>query len=323
MRLRRFTILLVAALTGACNEFDISVPTYAELFRQSPWDKVDVLLIVDNSGSMAPYQEKLASDFGGFFDFFAEGEVDWQLGVATTDGNDPALGRIRGPIVSAASTNPEALFAEIVNVGTTGGGLEVGLEAAARVLEREYQGFPRDDASTSVIFVSDEQDTSPGSIAEYANAYYALHGARARESFNASALTVVELADCSPEQFEASSQGTRYIEMARLTGGISANLCVDDFAGIVRDLALTTSTVIDTFYLRDRPELTTLFVRVEGEDLPCESGEWSYQLVDREGVATPAIVFAQHALPAAGAEILVEYQRGQGDPADFCGGEAE
>jgi hypothetical protein len=319
MRLyRSLTALVVCLPTAGCNEFEISVPTFAEVFTQSPWDKVDVLLVVDNSGSMAPYQEKLSTDFGGFFEFFAQGEVDWQLAVVHTDGNDPTLGRIRGPVVTTETLDPEALFAEIVNVGTQGGGLEVGLEAAARALANPSQDFPREDASTSVIFVSDEQDSSPYAVAEYVNDFYELHGQRARHSFNASALTVTELADCTPEQFQASSQGTRYIEAARLTGGITANLCVDDFREIVLQLALTTSTVLDTFYLRDRPDLNTLIVRVEGEEIPCDAGVWTYQLVDREGALRPAIVFSPEHLPAPSAEILAEYQRGNGDVEAFC-----
>ena len=323
MRRRQQTLapVVLLALSG-CNELLITTLEVTDLFQQSPYEKVDVLLVVDNSGSMAPYQEKLGQDFGGFFDYFAEGEVDWHLAVTHTDFQAEDFGLIRGPIVTSEATDPKALFAEVVNVGDEGGGIETGLAAAARVLENQRDGFPRDDASVSIIFVSDEQDASPMSVASYVNRYYDLRGQRQRAAINASALTVTELADCTPEQFEASSSGTRYVEVARLMGGITANLCVDDFAQIVVDLALTTSTMQDTYFLRQRPNLNTLAVRIAGELVGCETGQWAYGLVERDGTEVPAIVFDRAQLPVPGAEILVEYEPGGGKPEDFCPAEA-
>jgi len=106
--------------------------------------------------------------------------------------------------------------------------------------------------------------------------------------------------------------------VARRTAGLVANLCVDDFAPIVLDLALTTSTMLDTFFLRARPDLNTLVLRLEGEVVPCDEGSWWYELVERDGVDTPAIRFDPARLPVAGAEILVEYVRGSGKVEDFC-----
>lgn len=314
--------ITIAIGSGACTEFEITTLEFTDVFQQSPYEKVDVLLVVDNSGSMGPYQEKLGADFGGFFEYFAEGEVDWRLAVTHTDVRAGDFGQIRGPVVTPEAPDPTALFAEVVNVGTEGGGIEAGLAAAARVLESTRNDFPRYDASVSVIFVSDEQDASPQSVASYVNRYFELRGQRSREAFNASALTVSELADCTPEQFEASSPGTRYVEAARLTGGISANLCVDDLSSIVLDLALTTSTLTDTFYLRNKPDLDTLELRVDDVEVPCSEGRWWYTLVERDGAQVPAVVFDRLLLPAPGAEVLVEYEKGTGEPADFCPADA-
>lgn len=311
-------MLCAAVATSGCNEPSIQVLTTVETFVQSPFEKVDVLLVVDNSGSMGPYQTKLGEDFGGFFEFFAEGAVDWRLAVAHTDARAEDYGSIRGPIVTAEAANPAEQFAEVVNVGTDGGGIEAGLGAARKLLEAKRNGFPRDDASVSVIFVSDEEDASPGPIPEYVNAFFDLRGHRQREAFNASALTVTERADCDAEQYQQSALGTRYVETARLTGGISANLCVDDFAQIVRDLALTTSTMIDTFVLQRKPALSSLLVIVDGVEVPCDDGQWRYDLVTRDGVDKPAIVFAPGQLPLPDADVVVEYRPGGGDPADFC-----
>ncbi len=314
---------LVAALTAAgCNEINLDGVDHVDAYEQSPWEKVDVLLVVDNSGSMGPYQNKLGDDFGGFFDFFAEGEVDWQLAVTHTDAFAEDFGRIRGPIVTPAGGDPASLFAEVVNLGIEGNGLELGLEGAVQVLEAGRNGFPRDDASVSVIFVSDEEDASPRPVAHYLNRFFDLRGARNRQAFNASALTVTEIADCEPEQFALSAPGTRYVEAAVQTGGITANLCVDDFERIVVDLALTTSAQLNSFPLRARPDLNTLDVYVDRVLQDCTLGDYQYDLLTEDGVQEPIITFPADNLPGPGAGVVFEYRRGNGDPASFCPGGA-
>lgn len=311
-----FALLLLAG--AGCTEYVVVDFESVDQFNQNPWERVDVLLVVDNSGSMEPYQEKLVRDFGAFFEFFDIGEVDWQIAVVHTDGLDRDMGYIRGPIITPQASDPQALFADVVHVGTEGNGIETGLESARRALSGINPGFPRDDSSLSVIFVSDEQDSSPDAVADYVDGYYALRGPRARDAFNASALTVTEIADCTPEQFLVSSPGTRYIEAAEQTGGITANLCVEDFESIVVDLALTTSAVRDTFYLSHRPAADTLELSIEDEIIPCDDGSWRYELVEEDGIERPAIVFDPLHIPAASDRINVQYTHGNGDPAAFC-----
>jgi len=307
-------------LSAGCVEYEVTESETTDVFHQNPWEKVDVLLVVDNSCSMEPYQDKLATDFGDFFEFFADGEVDWQLGVVLTDPIDADFGYIRGPIVTPEVPDPQALFADIVHVGTGGFGIEMGLESARLALTGYNYGFPRDDASVSVIFVSDEQDASPNAVSYYVDAYYEVKGPRARDAFNASALTVEALADCTPEQYMASTPGTRYIEAAERTGGVVANLCIEDFAPIVRDLALTTSAMRDTFFLSHRPNLDTLEVTVGEDDEPvsCAGGAWTYARLLQDGIERPAITFDADHIPPAGERVVARYINGSGSPDGYC-----
>jgi hypothetical protein len=310
--------LLALSLFAGCNRFTLQTVQVTDAFQQSEDALVDILIVVDNSGSMQPYQEKLARDFGSFFDYFADAEVDWQLGVAHTDARAEDFGRLRGNLVTSDAPDPQGLFAEAVSLGTEGGGIEAGLGAAYGVLTRRADDFPREGATLSVIFVSDEEDASPGPVADYVDAFFEFAGQRQRQTFHASALTVTELADCSPEQFSASTPGTRYVEAARMTAGLTANLCVDDLSDIALDLALNTSSQLDTFFLRTDPDPATLAVRVDDVELPCEDGAWVYERVDRDGDDAPAVRFTPGNVPPPGSEVLVEYVRGGGDPADFC-----
>ncbi len=322
-RLRHPALLLVPAaalaLTLGCKgEVEFQEFDETDIFYQNPWKDVDVVLVVDNSCSMEPFQTKLAQDFGSFFEFFDDGNTDWQIGVVSTD---PFVepGVFRGPVITRDTSDPQSVFAEVVAVGTEGSGLEAGLQTGLDAVTGANAGFPRESATLSVIFVSDEEDISPGSVADYVDAYYGVKGHRAKDAFNASALTVTSKAECSAEQYGYSSPGERYVGVAERTGGVVANLCEQDFAGIVTELAITTSAVRDTFYLRDRPRPETLIVDVgEVADVPCE-GVWSYQLVaDEDGAIEPAIVFEADAIPDSDQRIVAHYTRGDGQPLGEC-----
>ena len=54
-------------------------------FQQSRRNTVDILLVVDDSCSMAEEQAKLANNFEAFIAAFQGIDVDWQIGVTTTD----------------------------------------------------------------------------------------------------------------------------------------------------------------------------------------------------------------------------------------------
>lgn len=335
MRFLPFLLLI----TG-CVEYDLQRFDGTDVFYQKPADKVDILLVVDNSCSMAPYQSELASNFQSFIQFFVDVDVDYHIGVTTTTVTEPWAGgscsqqdinRIPEPghlvfdkVIDSETNNAEQLFSQLVNVGTCGSGSEMGLEAAALALGPEADpSFLRDDAELSVIFVSDEQDGSPLGVNNYLNEYRASKTDGGRESMDVSALVVTERDSCNNQQLQAgASEGTRYVDVANQSGGVIGNICADDFASIVTDLSLNSSRLNDTFYLSSRPDLSTLSVEVNAEAFPCEDGSWTYILEPQDdGTELPAVVFAREYLPAPSSQIAIRYFDGDGDPSTFCGGE--
>ena len=56
-----------------------------DVFQQQRINTVDVLLVVDNSCSMIEEQGKLSTNFPNFIQYFEDAEVDWHIGVVTTD----------------------------------------------------------------------------------------------------------------------------------------------------------------------------------------------------------------------------------------------
>ncbi len=177
---------LIAGIAG-CPE----PPTFyrldqVDVFVQDIRRSVDILLVVDNSCSMIDEQIKLGASFDSFIEEFIAAEVDYQIGVTTTDMVDPTQsGRLVGETKLITSDMPfeEArdLFAENVHVCATGSGFEKGLDAARAaltepILSNENAGFLRDEAALAVVFVSDEEDTSVDPVGAYLDHFMGLKG---------------------------------------------------------------------------------------------------------------------------------------------------
>ncbi|GEM_PF-1794375 len=182
-------VLLVLALGASCeNEIELFIKTQNDVFVQELRRKVDVLLVVDNSCSMIDEQQKLAANFDNFIAQFLNAEVNYQIGVTTTDMSDPTQsGRLVGDtkIITAEIPIDEAriLFQDNVKVCSQGSGFERGLAAAEAALTTHMDegganvGFLRDDAALSVVIVSDEDDLSAKPVGEYLTTIKGVKGA--------------------------------------------------------------------------------------------------------------------------------------------------
>lgn len=323
--MRNARCLAAAIALAGCTEYDLTVFEGVEVFTQNPPDAVDILLVIDNSCSMEPYQQKLGANFDEFLTWFIEADVDYQIGVITTDMETSSQsGRLLGRITSDTE-NASARFDDLVNVGIEGSAFETGLWAAQAALSEPLvnganDGFLREDASLSLIFVSDEEDASPAPVNDYINEFFELKGARSRNVFNASALTVMDKTQCSAQQAAQSTYGTRYVDVATQTGGLVGDLCADNFDTIVNDLSLNASRLRSTFYLSDSPRMDTLQVGLDDEIIPCDAGVWIYDVVPHEvtGDDRPAIIFQPGNVPAPNTRITVRYDYGSGAPGAFC-----
>ena len=332
-------VLLISSLAACKSDNSLAKLDSDDTFYQVEAGEVDVLLVVDNSGSMQPYQANLSTNFSDFLSFFT-GYVDYRIGVITTTLEPlepygpctqadidavPSGGElVGGTWISDEDADGEDVFSELVQVGTCGAGYEMGLETAALALTPPLsdagganEGFLRSDAYLSIIFVSDEEDSSPLTTAGYINTFRSIKGNRSRDIFNASALVVNDEDDCSEAQLNAgATKSDRYVDVANQTNGVVGSICSGDFSTIVTELSLATSRLTDTFYLSESPDVATLVVGVDGEEWDCADGAWTYEKVD----SRPAVVFDRASLPPPGSQITASYDYGSGDAADFCGG---
>lgn len=330
-------------LTG-CSDYKLTQFQAQDIFSQEPAGEVDILLVVDNSCSMDPYQTKLGENFNEFLTYLETGQADYHIGVLTTTVEVPEAypeygcsqsdvdqipeggNLVGGTIITQDTENADQAFSRLVSVGTCGNGFEMGLESAYLALTpplstQENLSFLRGSAMLSLIFVSDEQDASPQPVSDYINTFRELKGLDDRSAVNASALVVKSTDDCNAQQIASgATRGSRYLSVAEETDGLTGNICADDFAEILTDLSLRASRLRDTFYLTRLPDPASLYVTVDDREVACDAGEWTYETEGEGSEMVGKIVFSREALPPPNSLVTVTYDYGTGDPVGFCTG---
>jgi hypothetical protein len=126
-----------------------------QAFEQGEWGQLDLLVVVDDSGSMAEEQVNLASKLDPLLKYVARS--DWRIAVVTTD---PADGCQRA-LIEKADADAKARFRDAVAAGTGGSGEERGLLQAVAGLKAQCLGakpWVRPDSTVSVLVVSDEDN---------------------------------------------------------------------------------------------------------------------------------------------------------------------
>lgn len=156
--------------------------------------KLDVLFVVDNSGSMASSQTNLANNFSTFIDRFITKGYDFKIAVTTSEayrygqfGSSPSCtsqceawrtkfrtGSNNVYVIDQANynltlpaerTRLKNDFTSNALVGTSGAGDERVLSSFQYALtDSQNAGFHRADAFLSVVILSDEEDFSSSSI---------------------------------------------------------------------------------------------------------------------------------------------------------------
>jgi len=148
---------------------------------------VDVLFVMDNSGSMAEEQAKVVDSFASFLEGFTAQRIDYHIGVISTDSsteskywkgtaytNFPNAGagsllayKGNDRFIKTEHGRSEALrqFRQNAILGTNGSASETGLLAATYALGSSMTntngwnaGFLRDDSFLEVVIVSDEDE---------------------------------------------------------------------------------------------------------------------------------------------------------------------
>jgi hypothetical protein len=217
---RLFLLTLAAALAAACGtsgdragssdadtdtdtDADTDIDTDADTDTDSDadvgCDKMDILFVIDDSGSMACEQEMLATAFPGFIGVLEDynnanaDQVSYRIGVTSTGRtldytiDAPPVGPIDPPPINLSESGLDgdladvgdakwidgpgdttaitAAFTEAASLGTGGTSFEMPLECMREALQKDAaggsnEGFLREDSLFIAVVITDEDDCS-------------------------------------------------------------------------------------------------------------------------------------------------------------------
>ncbi|MHB8875958.1 MAG: choice-of-anchor D domain-containing protein [Myxococcaceae bacterium] len=280
-----------------------------DIFSQDLKPKADILLVVDNSGSMSDNQQALAANFSSFMKYAIAAGVDYHLAVTTTDmdpGGEQGL-FVSGPghpekVLTPATLDVENKFKAKVNVGTGGSYEEMCFEPALKALTAPLitdpaanGGFLRTDATLSVVCISDELEQSPLPVPTYYNQLLNVKGVKNATLFTLSA--IAGMFATAPAGCGAYADDGRYAMMVAQTNGVKDSICTTDWAKTLEGLSKISFGFRTNFFLNAPPDLSggkALDVKIDGVSVPQVnargSAVWSYDPVGNSVNFEPSFV---------------------------------
>lgn len=259
-------------------------------YQQEEIPILDILWVVDNSGSMSPHQTNLSSNIGSFMTAFAATGADYHMAVITTD--DWSF----SAIVTPYSADPEGQLASLVVTGVMGSGHERGLEMSVLSLSSSSAAGPggsffREDAKLVLIFVSDEPDHS-SDWSSYISFFDSL-----KPSGDFIPYGVIGDYPSGCTGYPSAQFGAGYWHLIDHYGGAWYSICASDWGVQLQDLA-GEMTGRRTFPLdASDPIVDTIEVRVNGQ----VTEDWEYD------ASSNSVVFAEGSVPEEGQTIDIDY----------------
>lgn len=287
-----------------CQESESTYELSQQFQVTAPLTKTDILFVIDNSGSMEVEQQNIGNSFYQFInllDSISGGQLDYRIAIVTTDmsADAPMKG---GRLVPFKNTSPSRLFLdksvtqrvasfyETVQLNkdldpawkcstapTTPcpSGDERGTYAALTAVNRNEQGWMRNDAALAIVILSDEDVRSTGGRNRPGNPQYvplALETGKDRaqdvvDAINAkfgaakkrnvhSLIVRPNDASCMNSQAQQNfpgNEGAIYSELSRMTGGIIGDICQTPYDQQVSSIGQVIQSTLNAFQLQCLP----------------------------------------------------------------------
>jgi hypothetical protein len=275
---------------------------------------VDILWVIDDSGSMANQRKTLTDNFEAFLTKLKSLKVDYQIGVTSTNFADN--GKLRGmtKIIDNDTPDAGALFTANTTFPSSRTRWEQGLRMAQFAVSSPNTdvggpnaGFLRPNAALAIIVVSDEDDSSYGPTDYYARVFQSSKGKGNEALVTFSTIAGTTPSGCTPpgeETFYGSlaDPAFRYAAVSTKTGGIVGSICDLSFENTLLQIAEALNTLRRVFPLTLTPVGGTLTVKVNGVVIPQDPvNGWQYR------PETNSVVFLGTYIPPPGAQIRLEY----------------
>ena len=262
---------------------------------------LDVIFVIDNSGSMNIFQQELGNQIGVFMSVFVASGADYHFSVITTD--EAALIEYNGVkwIDNNYLTPADWLQTIIGGIGARGSGTERGIEMAKNALEGDAgpgRGFLRESAALIIIYVSDEADHSIGGWYSYTGFFDNIKSSQhLMKHFAVIGDYPAGCVATTTYGYRNIGLGEGYYDMTQRYNGRWYSICSPDWGQQIQNLAST--VVTRKIFELDEPDPIedTISVSINGQ----QTASWTYD------ITTNTVVFDDNAIPLSGQTIEITY----------------
>lgn len=287
--LKRLALIFIMLLGPSCNQDyqvvvkepeviyeEVEVPVYIEVeipvgtptedvdvwvdsfVQVRAVDGVDIIWVIDTSGSMGSYQLQLLAGIEHMMN--ALPESGWRLVMISTDPEE-VINENQFPLVPGDSiTDAEDMYT-LMHTGPD----EQGFDAVVAYMETNpYAGsWMRPDAALLVVFVSDEDDQSD--IMSSTSDFVSWYTARRYGNVFLASIVMQEEVDSICTSYSAGSQpGSAYMEVTNMVFGTVLDICSPDWTPGVTD-ATSQIEPYEFIELSHTPVKETIRVFVNGQ----------------------------------------------------------
>jgi hypothetical protein len=272
-----------------------------ENFQQENLGLLDIMIVIDESASMAEEQSNLSTKLSALLSSVKDS--NWQIGVITTDKRKSAL---RG-IIKKGDVNAETAFKSAVTAGTAGSGDERGIYQAVTGLKTA--GFLRSNSAVAVLIVSDEDNCSSGPTSSsclsaadknytYLTDYLTNTAGRALNTEARVFAIIYRSSDTKATCSTASNMGKVYEAAVTASGGATGSICAADYTSTLNAMSINIASILkNQWALKQIPDAGSLKVFVNDVEIST-------------GFTLLASNLAFSEKPALGTAIRVEYTTG-------------
>ena len=264
-------------------------------FTQSGIPSVDILFVIDDSGSMGPFQSELELNIQDFLSVLFTMSVDYNISFITTTNHIPV-----GQIINNLLADP--LFEsemQLGSIGISGSGIEKGLEKSYLALSDSSvlgygSGFLREHAALSIIYISDENDYSLQHTSFYESYFKSLKHLDTMVS--SYAIIGDPPSGCSINNRSADF-GELYYDLSILLGGGYYSICNSNWGTQMQNLAWNVIYNGNFELSESNPVESTIVVYNNG----VLQTDWTYDSNSN------SITFGSGSVPVEGDNIAIEY----------------
>ncbi len=294
-------IIIFALMAASCSEETPKkiprvpndpekVSETAPISKNSFRPQLDILFVIDDSGSMSTHQTNLSQNINKFADAIVRTKfLDYHVGVITSTSmgsswsSKPCCGALAGTprYVDRATPNGIQVLASNLIVGTSGDATEkffdpVYLAFTEPNLSGHNVGFYRQSASLALIFITDTEDQSKMFTAQSLNSFLLTLKGSAEKLFVAAAhIPDSEIKTCSGETSDIQNK-SGLTDFFQLTQATTFSLC-DNFGDKLADIGAKIANQAQTMYLSQVPVQGTIQITMDGAELPSDAKfGWTY-----------------------------------------------